>query len=463
MTRQCTDAGLSRKQKVYARIEDQPGRLVFPFSLDAIRPAGDATMSQVPTYTDSKEKFDTLDLLDKFPNAMPPGEWSISQYVRLNGFGRAPQGEAFFEATMGRKGKAFSAVLANDISNTVTSLQVKEVTGDVSLVGVIKIGGESIRYGGYDQDTKTFRNCVRGYDDTVAAPHSADDPAAMLSTVYLFDTCAPSMSLWIQTDHLIQFMTGCVVDELKVPVQNEDGVLLSFKGKGMRMGWVGETRVKAPAMVDATEITVDDTKRFSVGGRIYNRTKNDFGLEGYEIVDANHAAGTLTISDGSNSGIMESWTAGDEIAGYLPPAVVSGDAVESRDTVLVLGGVPGKIKKTELTVGVPKEFADGEVGTEFPEEYAGTERSISMNLDCVLRKAAVDKFHEGYNGQETEVAITMGRTPGKKVSFVLPRVKPSVPAVQFDGPTLGLQISATALGKVTETQVGENSLYIIFE
>jgi hypothetical protein len=57
----------------------------------------------------------------------------------------------------------------------------------------------------------------------------------------------------------------------------------------------------------------------------------------------------------------------------------------------------------------------------------------------------------------------MGIDPGKKVSFFMPRVKATMPTVQFDGPALGLQIPASALGMVDGAQVGENSVCIIFE
>jgi hypothetical protein len=458
MDGKCADAGLSRKQRVFARLEDQPGLLVFPLSSHAVLPAGDAAMSQVPTYVDSKEKFDTLDLLGKFPNAIPPGDWNIPMYVRGAGFSESPQGLDLFEATMGKKGAQFSAELAGDISDTAVSITVASVAGDVSPVGVIKIEDESIRYGSYDKATFTFGSCIRGYDGTAAAEHSDEAEVSMLSRVFLLDTCSPSLSIWIESDTLIQFMSGCVVDELSVPVQNEDGVLLSFKGKGMRMGWVGRSTVKTAAASGNTQIIVNDPKRFSIGGRIYDKTANDFGAAGYEIANINFTTGELTLADG----ITSSWAVGDDIAGYLPPPDITGDVVESRDTSLAIGGVLGKIKNSTLTISMPHDFPQ-EVGTKYPEEYVGNTRSITTSLDCILRRSSVEKFHDGYNGVETSLLITMGRVPGKKLSFYMPRVKPEVPSVQFDGPTLGLKIAATALGVMEPGQVGENSISIVFE
>jgi hypothetical protein len=457
----CTDAGQSRRQRVYARIEPQPGMLVFPLPSNAIRPAGDATMNQVPTYTDSSEKFDTLDLLDKFPNAMPPGDWSIPLYVRSSGFNRLPQGADLIQAAIGRVGTSVAAELADDATAADTSLLITVASGDVAQVGVVQIGTEMIRYRGYEHATGTLQNCVRAYNDTTSAAYVTGDEVVFLSTVYLLDSCAPTVSIWIETDHLIQFMSGCVVNEIKVPVQNEDGVKLSITGQGMRMGWAGKSAVKTAAVTGASSVTVNDPKRYSIEARIYNRTVDDHGsgILGYEIESINMTTGELRLK----TALVTDWSVGDEVSGYLPPADVSGDVIESRASQLVLGGVPGKIKTTELTIGVPKEFLPNEIGAEFPEEYAGTVRGISMNLDCVFRRAALDKFYEGYSGEETSVLLTLGRVPGKKISFFMPRVKPSMPTVQFDGPALGLQIPASALGMVSGNQVGENSISVILE
>jgi hypothetical protein len=455
MARNCTDAALSRKQRVFVVLEDEPGVLKFPAPTDAIRPAGDATLNQTPTYSDSKEKFDTLDLLDKFPNATPPGEWTIPQYLRLAGFGAAPQGQALFEATMGRKGVTALAILADDISDADMDIEVEDLAGDITPVGVIQIGSELIRYGRFDAELNLFSDCIRGYNDTAPAAHATADSVVFKSVSYHFDTCSPTVSIWIETDHLIQYLAGAVVDSLRIPIQNEDGVLVTFSGKGMRMGWAGRTEIRTTATAGDTKIFVQDAIRYSVGARIQNYTQADAGTNGYEIEAINTTSGEITLT----TPIADNWDAGDEITGYLPTAAVSGIAAESRDTAVILGGVPGKVKNTELNIGVPKEFKQDEVGTKFPEEYFGSVRNITMNLDCVLRKAAVDKFHEGYNGKETTIALTMGRIPGQKATFFMPRAKVSVPTVQFDGPAVGLQIPATALGVDT----GENSLTLIFE
>jgi hypothetical protein len=455
----CTDAGQSRRQRVFAVIEPEPGFLTFPVPTDAIRPAGDAVMNQVPTFTDSSEKFDTLDLLDKFQNAMPAGDWTLPMYLRPAGFQANPQGYALLEAAFGRKTIPMVAVLPADIDAVTTTIPVTITAGEISQVGVISISGEQIRYTGYDKVTGVLTGCIRGYADTTAAAHDTGDALSCLSSMYALDVCAPSVSLWIETDFFIQFMSGCVVNEVQVPIQNEDGVKLTLSGQGMRMGWLGRSLVKTAAVVGATSVFVQDPKRFSIGGRIFNKTQNDFGVAGYEITDVNYTSGELKLA----SALVKAWSLGDTVAGYLPPAEVVGETIEARFSTVVLNGVQGKIKSSQLTIGVPKEFLPAEVGDMYPEEYAGVVRKIDMNLDSVFRRAAVDKFYEGYLGSEFPVLLTMGREPGKRVSFYMPRVKATMPTVQFDGPALGLQIPATALGMVDGAQVGENSICLILE
>jgi hypothetical protein len=434
--------------------------LTFPTPAQAIRPAGDAVMNQVPTYTDSAEKFDTLDLLDKFVNGMPAGDWSIPMYVRLAGFGLPPQGMDLILAAIGRTGVSVVAKVDGALDDSIMTIPLVVTSGEVAQVGVVQIGAEQIHYRGYDFVAGTIQNCIRGYNDTTAAAHDDEDEAVFLSTPYFLDTCAPSVSLWIETDHFIQFMSGSVVNEIKIPVQNEDGVKLNISGKGARMGWAGKSTVKTASAVAATVVIVNDPERYTVGARIYNVTaSDDNGAVGYEVTAVNHTSGALTLA----APTVSAWSVGDDVSGYLPPANVTGDVVESRTSKLVLGGVPGRIKNTELSIGVNKEFLPLEIGAEYPDEYAGQVRSITMNLDCVFRRAAIDKFYEGYNGEETSVLLTMGREPGKKISFYMPRVKPSMPTVTFDGPALGLQIPASALGTVEGSQVGENSISVILE
>jgi hypothetical protein len=416
-------------------------------------------MNQVPTYTDSKEKFDTLDLLDQFTNAMPPGEFSSPMYLRLSGFGMPPQGEDLFEAALGKKGLPFTATLAGDLAGTDTEIALASVNNPVPKVGVVLIGTEMIRYGDYDSASQTLLNCVRGYADTVADDYTGGEPMVMQSSVFWLNPMSPTVSVWVETDHLIQFMSGCVVNQLTVPIQNEDGVLLTFSGRGMRMGLAGKTTLAAAAAVGDSTARIADPKRFSVGARLYNKTKNDVGTDGYEVLSINRTTGDLTLDEG----VLLAWEPEDEICGYLPPPVISGDAVEARTTTVMLGGVQGKVLTTELSIGIPKEFLGNEVGNEFPEEFAATARSITLNLDCVMRKAAVEKFYDAYNGQETDAVLTMGNVPGKRISFILPRIKPTMPTVVFSGPAVTLQIPAKAMGKVVGNQIGENSISIVLE
>ena len=62
----------SRKQRVFAVMETTAGTLMTPAgATDFIRPAGDAMMNQSPTFADSPEKRDTLDVLDQLQVLYP--------------------------------------------------------------------------------------------------------------------------------------------------------------------------------------------------------------------------------------------------------------------------------------------------------------------------------------------------------------------------------------------------------
>src|SRR4030042_1617180 len=110
--------GLSRKQRVFVVLEDTPGTLQWPnATLDFVRPAGNAVINQAPTFSDSQELENTLDTLDQFQDAMPPGEFTLPLYIRPSGTLRtAPQGAPLLQSIQGGAGLAITAALATAIT-----------------------------------------------------------------------------------------------------------------------------------------------------------------------------------------------------------------------------------------------------------------------------------------------------------------------------------------------------------
>lgn len=101
MAKTCPEVGRGQLQSVYAVIEDVSGVLQPPALYGYIVPAGRATMTQTPTYTDSEELSPSLNPVAQFQDAVPAGTGSIPLYGRLNRDFSKPEGDALFVALMG--------------------------------------------------------------------------------------------------------------------------------------------------------------------------------------------------------------------------------------------------------------------------------------------------------------------------------------------------------------------------
>lgn len=454
-----TEIALSRRQKVFAVAEVTPGTLVFPTAADFIRPAGDAVMNQTPAFMDSKEKADTLDVLDQFTNALPPGDWSCPMYLRLKDLSTKPQGAVLLESLLGgyTAGGVIDGTLTANIDGAVTTLGYSNLAdGVLPPAGVITIGTEKIRYSGVTvltATTGTLTNCVRGYGGTTAVSHTLGDALVLASPFFYPTTSAPAFSIWIQTDHFVQFLTGATTNNTTVSVKNEDGVTFNLKGQGMRMGWAGTDELVGAETAGSTVITVQDSNKYTVGARIYNKTKADYATAGYEITAINGS--DLTITPGIAK--VGGWSDGDVIAGYLPdPGALTTAVIENRKSAVKINNVTGKLRTTDITIDTPKTYLSDEVGTQYVSEYVEDMRKISATVNSYFKKDDVGKFKTAAEGTGVPLEVIYGDTMGKTLSVYMPKMKLSVPTINFESPTVSLQTTATALG----TQ-GEDSIYMI--
>lgn len=454
-----TDIALSRRQKVFAVAEVTPGTLVFPAIADFIRPAGDAVMNQTPAFMDSKEKADTLDVLDQFTNALPPGEWSVPMYLRLKDLATKPQGAVLLESLLGgyKAGGIIDGTLTANIDAAVTTIGYSALAdGVMPPTGVITIGTEKIKYSGVTVLTSlngTLTNCVRGYGGSTAASHTLGDALVLSSPHFYPTTSAPSFSLWVQTDFFVQFLTGATANNATVSVKNEDGVTFNLKGQGMRMGWAGTDELVGAETVGSTLITVQDSNKFTVGARIYNKTKADYATNGYEITAI--SGSDLTITPGVQK--VGGWSNADVIAGYLPdPGTLSTSVIENRKSAVKINNVAGKLRTTDITIDTPKNYLSDEVGTQYVSEYVEDMRKTSATINSYFKKADIGKFKTAAEGSGVPLEIIYGDTMGKTLSVYMPRMKLSVPNINFESPTVSLQTTATALG----TQ-GEDSVFMV--
>jgi len=454
-----TDIAKSKRLQVFCVPETTPGTLVFPSAAHFVCPAGDVSLTQTPTYTDSKELADTLDVLDQFTNSMPPADWSFPMYLRLAGAGAAPQGDILFTSMQGSKqasGAVTAAVnLLAGIDSDDDEIPYDTVAGgELPPAGVIQIGTEKIRYAA--KTSTTLTGCVRGYAGTTAASALDNAAISLISQVYKQTTESPSFSLWVMQDWFLRFCSGCTVNNNVIGLKKEDAVMLTMKGQGMRTGWAGESELTAAASAGATAIVVANAKVFTVGARIQNVTKsaNNSGA-GFAITAVDVVTNTLTLGTAVPSG---GWAEDDVIRGYLPTGVPIGTAVECKDIVVKVGGVEGRIRATDLTIDVPKTYLTDVLGAEFPEEYVEDTRKVTTNLNVYFKKADAERFYQAYNGEETTVEFILGRTAGYKASLFYPRVKLTVPTIKAESATVVLEIPVTALGTV-----GEDSFFMGLE
>ncbi len=457
MSRNST-VGLSRKQTVFATLESTLGVLQFPnATFDHIRPAGNTTLNQKPAFVNSEEIRDSLDILDQFQNATPPGEFTLKMYVRPSGTlgtASAPQGSVLFRSLQGMVAGAISATLSAGISATATSISLISLDGVLPHTGVLSIGSEKVGYTGLVQSsskaTWTLTGVTRGYG-TNATSHSTSATIGLASLFYRQQATSPSFSLWVGTDHFVQAMAGCSINSATLDVTNEGGLAMTFTGQGVRMYWAGTDSLATNATAGATSITVQNAKLFTPSMYIYNKTKNS---EKKLISASNATTNTITLANACGA----AWATGDVISGYLPSGTVIGNAIEAKDSQIYLNSIATTIKRGTLNIGTPKQYLIDEVGTAYPTDYLENVRDINSNLSIYFRKSDAKLFKEGYDGNEVPIRLVFGDTPGYIMEMYMPRCKLQVPEISFTPPAVELAIPMTALG--TE---GEDSLEIVFK
>ena len=98
---ECSTVQRSNVQSVFVVIEEQTGVLQKPVPESLILPAGRASITQSPTFTDSPELAPSLDVVSQSRDSMPPGDFSIPMVIRLAPDAGAPQGDPLLRAAMG--------------------------------------------------------------------------------------------------------------------------------------------------------------------------------------------------------------------------------------------------------------------------------------------------------------------------------------------------------------------------
>lgn len=458
-----SEIGLSRNQRVFVTLESTCGTLQFPnATTDFVRPAGNAKINQNPTFVDSEELQNTLDVLDQFQNPMPAGDWEVPMYIRIASGATpyaSPQGSPFFESLQGAKVTDTRATLSATYTPSDIRIEYMIDSGDINFPerGVIELNEEAVGttevyYGSHSHVanavTGSFGSLSTAYRGTTDAAMGCQATINLVSVFYDQDTSSSAFSLWVETDHFVQGLSGCTVNSAVLGVNNEGAVTINCSGQGMEMVWAGETTItKAAAAYAAgvTRIQVANGHLFSPGARVWNETKGDAltaATPGY-IVSAVYAT-ALALTDGIVAGAT--WASHNVIRGYLPTGTTIGTPIESRYSDLYIDSVLTKFKGGDLTFSTPKEYLTDEVGTDFAQDFLENTRSITSTLNLYFKKTDAEYFKDGYDGNNKAILIRFGSEEGARMEVWMKRCRLEVPVVNFAAPAVELNIPLKALG-----------------
>lgn len=460
----CPTIGKSNIQRVFVVQEDVSGTLQRPTAAGYIQPAGQASMSQTPDYANSEELSASLNTLEQFQNAVGAGDISIPMYLRLVKDYTAPQGNDLLTSLMGdiQTPDTVTAAAAAAITDSDVSIQVDTVAGGyLPPRGVVMISTEKIRYTKKTESTATsglytLSGCTRGYGGTTAASHLDGDTVTLKSRVWLQNVCRNTVSVWVQFDHFVAFMSGCVPTQLTAPMSNTGGQMLTTTLQGRRMGWAGTSTV-ASAAAGVITLGAEQADAYAVGAIVKNKTKNDDNSgAGYTVTAVDADNDTITVSPAPTG-----WAEDDILEPWLPEAAGIGEAVESRSTRVFIDGATGKRREGDITISTPTTFAS-EIGDEYPGENADSKRELTISGGMYFRASDAKQFGLGYKGYEKPMDILFGDKAGQTLAMSFPRVKFNTPTISTDGEFYTLTQDGAALG-VSKDRGGESSLFLIQE
>lgn len=263
------------------------------------------------------------------------------------------------------------------------------------------------------------------------------DTSVVNKRQYRLSTCRPTVSLWLQNDQTVQFMSGCVVESLEWNVDRNGLTTFTFSGRGRRAGVVGFGELAEAPDTTTIKLETGQSLAFSVGGFIRNVSKNE--NQEYQITAIDTATDTLVLDTAPAD-----WLAGEEIGPWLPEADPIGLGVENNSVSLLIDGVEGRIRPSTFTASLPTQFLE-EVGDKFPGEAVDNKRSISMDMSVYFRKAEAVRFGQTLEGVTLDVTLKTENSNGS-ITVNMPKVRLSSPTVSEDDAALTLDSTGTALG-----------------
>ena len=449
--------GSSKDLILFAVEESTKGQLAFPTLADLVVAAGDdANISQAAEFADSTEIFSTLDTLDQFPNAIAPGEFNIPMYLRIDSATKAIQGKVLLANSFGGvvNQNTATVTLGTNITDTGEQTDINFTCNNriPDRFGVIVFGTERLMYDSIvwtNPKTKLAGKMKilvsgRGLNGTTVAAHTSGATGSVKSTLFFQKKKdIKTFSVWMLRDHLVLGMSGCMVTENSVNVNNEGAVMFTLSGNGMRLHWCG-TMDSNTTDATATQVVVDDIAKVSKGVRVYNATKGlDNGGAGYTVIDINEETKTITIDPAMNV------ATGDEIKGFLPVVTSTiGTPIQSKFTQFVVGNLSSKVRSTDISFSTPRPYFTDEVGTEFPEDFGYDKRSTTFTMNIYFRRDDAGWIQKGMSQNYFESYVSFGKN--KEAFILLPRCSSGSPTISGDGPVMAMSTEVTAIGTAGE-------------
>jgi hypothetical protein len=378
---------IAREQKIFVGKESTRGTAIAPATCSLIIAAGYGSINQQPSFTNSPEIQNSRDILDRFQDRTPPGDWSFPVLLRPSGTaGTAPMEDALMECLLGTK-----AVVA------------------------------------------------------------------LTSVAYTPALVKPSFTLWMQKDHTVFGATGCTVGTAKAALAVKGAAQLDLSGKFMKMVYAGTDTTNATEPLNETAIVVTNAKKFSIGAYVEfvesAVVKNNTGA-GYKITNVVAGTNTLTITPG----LEEEITTGSVIRGFLPTGTEVGAPVENRLGVAKIAGSSFNVTAMDVNVSDDPQYLEDEITTSgYTEDYAETLRNVSGSFSVYFRENDTQYFYDAINNVEKTLSMVVGTTAGKIITIYMGRTSLSVPQINEQDPTIGLNVSYQALGTN-----GEDSISITY-
>lgn len=455
----CPEVQRSAIQSVFVVRQEYPGVLTYPGPEHMINPTGDATVNQTIPTTPSREKSPGLNVKDNFQGIAEAATVNAPFYLRPTGYDKSPQGGDAILAVIGARGEQMTAELAADISASDTTLTINNVSSKMPPRGIIKIVDELILYKKIKETSTpgTFELSMltRGYVKSVAVEALSGEDVHYKSWWAKQDPCPVEVSVWVQTDSLLQAVEGALSVSCPVPMSETDAVEFQVTFNGKHSYASSPDILAAAAIVGAKTIEVSDARNFFVGERIKNRTKKDDNAgAGYAVTHVDRVANTVTVA----TGVAMAWATDDVIMWHMPSGAVTGRATENRDTTLLFDKEPMVLKSGTLNIQTPVNSVT-QIGSRFPDIMVSTQRTSNITFQSVMKAfGSAVSIDEGLEGKEVSIDIECGKTPGYCMAISMPRVKLTGTNVTHQSPVVLIDTQGTP----QDTEL-EDSMYIIME